>query len=54
MSAGQKVKIKCDAYRNGKTFYGQIKEVLSDTQASVIIQGNSKATKFALIWLQAI
>ena len=54
MKAGAKVKVNCPVYRNGKTVYGTISKVNSDTQMSVIISGNSKSTKFAVKWLELV
>ena len=55
---GQRVKIKCHAYRNGKTFFGTVKAIEKTshtfTSYKVLVDGNTKATVFGGSWLQKV
>jgi hypothetical protein len=48
---GQRVYIKCHAFKGGRKYYGCVKEVINDRQLLVLIDGNTKKTKIASIWV---
>ena len=63
MTQGDKVIIRCPVYKNGKKFTGVVSKMFAPEKiwngtlverANVIIDGNSKSTKFATNWLTII
>jgi hypothetical protein len=51
MTIGNKVLVKCPAYKNEKRFYGTITGVKKDGCYYVLIDGNKKSTPFSYLWL---
>jgi hypothetical protein len=50
-SKGDKVVIRCSAYHNGRKTYGTFNRYKNETTAYIQIEGNTKSTQFAVIWL---
>jgi hypothetical protein len=49
---GQKITISCPVYHNGKKFNGIITKIIKDkNQVMVLIDKNSKSTKFSIHWI---